>query len=146
MKINIKGMFKNFFCVLILSTCFNFISADDLCLPNLNEVYAADTSGYSYVGGNFDYELIPKAENFSGKSDQIKAPIKRIWATLILIFQIASVGGIVIAGLRYMFTSADKKAEIKQSMIHLIIGLVIVFGASTVVSVVTNSFNEIVGS
>lgn len=38
----------------------------------------------------------------------------RTWATVVVVVQILSVGLVVFAGLRYMFASADKKADIKR--------------------------------
>lgn len=141
-KYNVKKTIKYAFCILILSTCFNFISIEKINFSNLNRVYADETN--SYVGGNFDYNLIPQ-ENFTG-GEKINAPIKRIYAILILIFQMASVGGVIFAGVRYMYASADQKADIKQSMIHLVIGMIIVFCASTVVGIVTGTFGDLIGS
>lgn len=134
-KNKMKKKIRNCFCILILIACFNFVNVEDFNLSTLNNVYA-DT-----VGGSFDYNLIPKAENFS--NDYTRVPVKRLWSTLILIFQIASVGGTVFAGVRYMYSSAEQKADMKKSMIHLIIGLVIVFSASTVIGIVTGTFNDI---
>lgn len=92
-------------------------------------------------GGNgFDYSQIPKENQFNTK---LKTPFQNIWATLTIVFQIAAVAGLVFAGIRYMFASAEEKADIKSSMIHLIIGLVIVFCAATVVQIISNVFNEI---
>lgn len=45
----------------------------------------------------------------------------------------AAFGGILFLGLKYMFASAEGKAQMKTSMGGLIIGLVFVFLASTVV-------------
>lgn len=94
------------------------------------------------VGTNFGYYKIPVAGN--PMDDSLKKPFKNIWESLITILQIASVAGVVFAGVRYMFASVDAKADIKKSMIHLVIGMVIVFAASTIIRVVIDVFNEVV--
>lgn len=66
-----------------------------------------------------------------------------IWQTVILIVQILAVAAIVFAGVRYMFASADQKADIKKSMITLVIGAVLVFGASTIISIIANTTAEV---
>ena len=94
------------------------------------------------VGNEFDYSLVPNDDFTEGEN--VKRPIKRVWSSLILVLQAASVAGIIFAGVRYMFASAEIKADIKASMIHLVIGMVIVFAASSVVGVVTGTFNNLV--
>lgn len=94
------------------------------------------------VGNEFDYSLVPNDDFTEGEN--VKRPIKRVWSSLILVLQAASVAGIIFAGVRYMFASAEIKADIKASMIHLVVGMVIVFAASSVVGVVTGTFNNLV--
>jgi len=66
-----------------------------------------------------------------------------VWATVITIVQILAVAAVVFAGLRYMFASADQKADIKKSMGILAIGAVLVFGATVVLGFIQNATNEI---
>ena len=68
----------------------------------------------------------------------------RTWATVVTIVQILAVAAVVFAGLRYMFASADQKADIKKSMGTLAIGAVLVFGATTVIKFVSNATNQII--
>lgn len=56
----------------------------------------------------------------------------------------AAVAGIVVCGVRYMLTSAEQKADIKKSMIYLVIGCVIVFATSTVVQFIITSFGQVI--
>lgn len=67
-----------------------------------------------------------------------------IWATVVTIVQILAIAAVVFAGLRYMFASADQKADIKKSMGTLAIGAVLVFGATLVVQFIANATNEII--
>lgn len=66
-----------------------------------------------------------------------------IWRTVTLILQICAVGAIVFAGVRYMFASADTKADIKKQMVILVIGAVLVFGATTVISFIQTVTKEV---
>lgn len=68
---------------------------------------------------------------------------KNIWSSVTLILQILAVAAIVFAGVRYMFASADAKADIKKQMVILIIGAVMVFAASTIINVIVNVTKEI---
>lgn len=67
----------------------------------------------------------------------------KVWTTVLTILQIAAVAAIVIAGVRYMFASADQKADIKKGMIGLVIGAVLVFAASTVVQFILTASKQI---
>ena len=59
-----------------------------------------------------------------------------IWSTVSVIVY-------VLAGLRYMFASADQKADIKKSTGILIIGALFVFGATLVLNIVRNITQDI---
>ncbi len=67
------------------------------------------------------------------------------WAAVRLILQILAVAAIVFAGVRYMFASADQKADIKKSMIILVIGAIFVFGASIIVDFIVQATQSITG-
>ena len=76
-------------------------------------------------------------------NEQIKNKMGYVWATIATVVQVAAVACVVFAGLRYMFASADQKADIKQGMIYLGLGAVLVFGAVLVVRLVVNAANQI---
>jgi type IV secretory pathway VirB2 component (pilin) len=77
------------------------------------------------------------------KTENVKKTSKNVWATIVTIVQILSVACIVFAGLRYMFASADQKADIKKSMGVLAIGAVLVFGATLVLQLIANATNSV---
>lgn len=86
--------------------------------------------------------IIDKASKASGV-DSINDAATRVWSTVLTILQIAAVAAIVIAGVRYMFSSAEQKADIKKGMVILVVGAVLVFGASTVVQFILTASEEI---
>ncbi len=63
--------------------------------------------------------------------------------TVITVVQILAVAAVVLAGVRYMFAGADKKAEIKDSMIVLVVGGILVFAASSVIKIITDVGSEL---
>ncbi len=71
---------------------------------------------------------------------------KDVWATLATLVQILSVGCVVFAGIRYMYASADRKADIKQGLINLAIGAILVFGAVTIVKAAASATNQILNT
>lgn len=84
----------------------------------------------------------PTGENTTNKVQKVTG---NVWATVRVIVQILAVAAVVFAGLRYMFTSADGRADIKKDMLYLVIGAVLVFGATTVINFVVDATNEIIG-
>src|SRR5574344_1943528 len=64
---------------------------------------------------------------------------KDVWATIRILVQIAAIAAIVFAGVRYMFASADQKADIKKQTVVLIVGAVLVFAAVPVATFIQNA-------
>ena len=69
--------------------------------------------------------------------------VSKAWNTIRLILQIAAVAAVIFAGVRYMFASADQKADIKKSMGILAIGAALVFGATFVIDFIVTLTEEI---
>ncbi|MBR2784795.1 MAG: TrbC/VirB2 family protein [Clostridia bacterium] len=68
---------------------------------------------------------------------------QKIADTVITVVQILAVAAVVVAGVRYMFAGADKKSEIKDSMIVLVVGGILVFAAGAVIRLITQVGNEL---
>ena len=76
-------------------------------------------------------------------SDTLEGAASNIWSTILTIVQILAFCAIIFAGVRYMFASADQKADIKKGMGYLALGGILVFAASTVVSFLMTTADEI---
>lgn len=73
---------------------------------------------------------------------QVEDAIGSVWATIVVIVQILAIAAVVFAGLRYMFASADTKADIKRSMGILAVGALLVFASTTIVSFIVKAGQE----
>lgn len=91
--------------------------------------------------GSFSNNMSVEA-NTSTKAVQ---SVNKVWGVILTILQVAAIAAVVFAGVRYMFASADSKADIKKQMIWLVVGAILVFGASTVIGFLTGTFKEMVG-
>lgn len=102
-------------------------------LISSNFIFAADEP----ISTNFS--------NLSGgsASNTLSKTTKNIWSTVTLILQILAVAAIVFAGVRYMFASADDKANIKKQLVILVLGAVLVFGASTIIQIIVKVTNDV---
>ena len=85
-----------------------------------------------FAFNDFTVENVNKVEGSVEGMDTANNAVRGIWGTVLLVLQICAVAAFVLAGVRYMFASADQKADIKKSMGVLAIGAVLVFGATTV--------------
>ncbi|MEG0873082.1 MAG: hypothetical protein RSE00_03930 [Clostridia bacterium] len=71
--------------------------------------------------------------------------VLKIWGIIMASLQVAAVAAVVFCGVKYMFASANEKADIKTSLMYLALGAIITFGASTFVQVITGSWRAVTG-
>ena len=82
----------------------------------------------------------------AGEIGTVTGMTNKVWGTVLTILQILAFAAVVIAGVRYMFASADQKADIKKGLVYLVIGAILVFATSAVVKVVVDAANEATGT
>lgn len=81
-----------------------------------------------------------------GAGDGVKTindAVSKIWSTVLTVLQILAIAAIVYAGVKYMFAAAEDKAEIKQGLIGLAVGAILVFGASTIVQFILKAKTDV---
>lgn len=93
-------------------------------------------------GNGFNPGDIPSGGSTTNMA-KIKNPVKEIAGTILLLLQMASVGGVIALGVKYMYGSAEQKADYKKSLLPVLVGIVLVFGASTVASFVIKVYSEV---
>lgn len=69
--------------------------------------------------------------------------VGNVWGTVLTILRILAVAAIVFAGVKYMFASAEGKADIKGGMIGLVVGAIMVFGASIVIDIIMSAAEKV---
>lgn len=117
---------------------FSFVAINIFLNSNIFAVDKTTTVGTGFNPGVID----TNQKNPLDYNQDIKGVVNRITSTVITVLQILAVAGVVICGVKYMITSADQKADIKKSMISVVIGCVIVFATSTVVQFIINAFDQ----
>ena len=85
---------------------------------------------------NIDIEL-----GKSGAEQASKEMTGRILGWIQLIGTVASVIALAVIGFRYMISSVEEKAEMKDVLIYYIVGAFLVFATSNLLSVVYNVLN-----
>lgn len=76
---------------------------------------------------------------------QVVTTTHKIWNTVSLILRMLAVGSIIVTGIRYMLISPDQKADIKKSLIYLVIGTIIVFCTTELINFVVTAAQQTVG-
>ena len=71
---------------------------------------------------------------------------RNAWASISVVVMTLAIGCIVVTGLRYMLSSSDRKADIKQSSAYIVIGCVLIFATMPIINIVTNTFKDTVGT
>lgn len=77
-------------------------------------------------------------------SSKLTMAFGNTWQSVMTIVQIVSVATVVFAGVRYMFASAERRADIKKGLTFLAVGAILVFAASTVATFVVRVGDQII--
>lgn len=77
-------------------------------------------------------------------SSKLTTAFGNTWQSVMTIVQIVSVATVVFAGVRYMFASADKRADIKKGLSFLAIGAILVFAAASVARFIVSAGDQII--
>lgn len=67
-----------------------------------------------------------------------------IWGTVAVVVQTLAIAAIVLAGIRYMFAPAEKKGDIKQETVVLVVGAILVFAAVPVAQFISGAAADII--
>lgn len=133
-----KNLLKIMNLIIIIITCISM----NLCCY---EVYAGGGGGHfgtsqdtDIVNGiNTDFYKPSSADN-AKNANLLKDMANTIIGFIQIIGSILSVVVLVVLGIKYMMGSAEEKAEYKQSMKPYIIGAIMVFGITNILSIIAN--------
>lgn len=101
--------------------------------------------GVLFLGGNLFAVSAGLPTTGNDSVSQVTDLAGKIWNTVSIIIQILAIAAIVLAGVRYMFASADEKADIKQQTIILVVGAALVFAAVPIAKFIQNVANSTFG-
>lgn len=78
----------------------------------------------------------------TGDEEIIKTKANNIIGAVVTVGIVASVITLLILGIKYMVGSMEEKAEYKKSMVPYLIGAVLLFTTSTIVSIIASITQE----
>ena len=100
---------------------------------------------FAFVSPVFASGDIKQNFNFSSSTTatDLQTKLGNVWGIISMAANFIAVVMVVIAGIRYMFASADQKADIKKQTIILIIGAVFIFAAGRIVSLISSTATSV---
>ena len=96
------------------------------------------------LGGNLLAISDADLYNPQGSIGKVDDLVVNVWGTVFNVLRILAVAAIVFAGVKYMFASAEGKADLKNGMVGLVVGAILVFGASIVIELIIGAAQQAV--
>ncbi len=97
-----------------------------------NTVSAIDTGKYT---GIYDNPNSTKIDSYGSK----------IMGVVQVVAAVVAVSMVVVIGIKYIMASPNDKADLKNEVILVVIGAVLIFGGANVLTWVVSSFNSALG-
>ena len=103
----------------------------------------AINSTFAALGDGSTSELGTVTQNNNTLVEALETPLNNIFGTIRILIRVTAVFGIVLQGVRYMYAGPESKGKIKQSLIYIIIGALLVFGVDIVISIITRAWGSV---
>lgn len=99
-------------------------------------IFASKLNVFADLGGAYNPGLVTENHSESG----FETKVTNIGKGIARILQILSVMGVVITGFKYMTSpDASQKSKIKETLIWMCVGLLLVTSANAIISLVTRA-------
>lgn len=108
-------------------------------IASLMVVCLVVATSFMVMAADFPSEVRPG----SGAASELEGAVGNVWATVAFVVQTLSIGCVVVLGIRYMFASADKRADIKGGLTMVVLGAIFVFSAATVARFIVDAGSDI---
>ena len=76
--------------------------------------------------------------------NSINSVINEVFSTVSVVANTCAIIAIVIMGLKYMLTSADERAQLKQRMVPLVIGLALIYASTQILGLIVSIADSII--
>lgn len=69
----------------------------------------------------------------------------RLLGVVTMIVKVAAIAGVIYVGVRYIFSGASGRADLKDKSVYFIIGIILTFCSVTVLTIVSNAIADLLG-
>ena len=114
-----------------------------ICLILIFVLVIVSNNIFAVLGNGFDKNKYDQVTSNANIEKDFSDMFMRIYSTASLIIKIVSVAGVVFTGVKYMYAEANDKAQIKQTLVFIIIGVIFVFSADAVINFVMRMGNSV---
>lgn len=74
-------------------------------------------------------------------SGNAKTLVGTVWSTVTAVVQILCIAGLILVGLKYMWSPSDKKADIKSQAVMIVLGLMLAISAVPILNFIIKSMD-----
>lgn len=129
--------------VIFLIMCHNLVIAASQQTPKKVDWTFAPNSFFTTGLGTGIKSIGQKISSIIGGNSSTLGKIFGLLSIVFTFSRLVCLAAVLIMGIRYMMSSAESRADLKQRMLPLFIGLVVVFGASSIMSIAINYLNRV---
>ncbi len=99
---------------------------------------------YAELGNGLNTNILNQVttENYN-VNEPILNPVIKVAGTLLTLFQILGLGGVVYMGVKYMYAGAEDKGQIKKTLIWVVVGVMFLFGAPAIIRFIQKMSNTL---
>lgn len=136
--------------VILIVTVLMSIILSTNCYAKEDEILVAHGGGggtHAAITTDLDSDTIINPDDYkptSVKSTDLgagKSKAEKIIGAVTLIGIIVSIVSIMILGIKCMIGSIEERAEYKKSMLPMLIGMILLFGTSTILNIINKVIN-----
>ena len=97
---------------------------------------------YAELGNGLNILNQVTTENYN-VNEPILNPVIKVAGTLLTLFQILGLGGVVYMGVKYMYAGAEDKGQIKKTLIWVVVGVMFLLGAPAIIRFIQQMSNTL---
>lgn len=97
-----------------------------------------------FFGWNAIYNTLVTSGNLFFISSGFKSSIGNIYSTVMFVLNILAFIGVIYVGIKYIFSGASGRADLKGKSVYFVIGIIMTFATITLLTYISKVINQVV--
>ncbi len=97
-----------------------------------------------FFGWNAIYNTLITSGNLFFISSGFKASVGNIYSTVMFVLNILAFIGVIYVGIKYIFSGASGRADLKGKSVYFVIGIIMTFATITLLTYISKVINQVV--
>lgn len=97
-----------------------------------------------FFGWNAIYNTLITSGNLFFISSGFKASVGNIYSTVMFVLNILAFVGVIYVGIKYIFSGASGRADLKGKSVYFVIGIIMTFATITLLTYISKVINQVV--